>query len=240
MKKDDLIKSILSEAEDIKIPDLNERARLEPIATLPDEVRPKEKAKKVNYLRAFTLVLILVMGFGFYYTTIMKSETKVTIDINPSIELTLNSRDTVIGITSFNEEGNEFASRLNVMHRPINDVIDDVIALAYDMNYLEKGQSNAILFSVKSLTTGKESYHESALKTAFDTAVNVRGIDTRFYYSEYTAEDEIIADKYDLSPAKIAFIRQLLEQKHGIEYSPSQLPTTYFNHSVTQLVNLFD
>ena len=30
MKKDDLIKSILSEAEDIKIPELNERARLEP------------------------------------------------------------------------------------------------------------------------------------------------------------------------------------------------------------------
>ena len=123
MKKDDLIKSILSEAEDIEVPELSERARMEPIATLPAEVENRPRTKR-NPFRALTLVVLLIMGFGFYYNTIMRPATKITIDINPSIELTLNSHDVVIGVSAFNDEGDKFLDQSNFLHKPLNMAID--------------------------------------------------------------------------------------------------------------------
>lgn len=237
MKKDDLIQSMLSEAEDIQIPELSERARTEPIATMPCEIKNEHRQRFITPFRALTVMLILVLGFGFFYTAIMRAETKVTIDINPSIELTLNRNDTVIGVSAYNDEGEEFLKNIDVMYKSLNSAVESLISTACDMNYLKKGEENAVLFSVKSIAPGKESYHEDGLRTAFNSAIAVRGRSGMFRYSEYTADDEINADKKDVSPAKLAFIRELLQQKYKRAYSPEEIPTKYLDKSVIQLIH---
>ena len=236
MKKDDLIQSILSEAEDIQIPELSERARKEPISTVPSEVNSVHRRKRINPFRTITIMLILTLGFGFFFTNIMRAETKVTIDINPSIELTLNGNDRVIAVRAYNDEGVKFIQNVDVMYKPLNLAVENVIGVACDLNYIKKNEQNAVLFSVKSIIPGKESYHEDGLRTAFSTAVAVHDRAGSFCYSEYTSDDEIKADKHHLSPAKLAFIRELLEQKYKRSYAPKDVPNTYFNKSVTQLI----
>lgn len=236
MKKDDLIKSILSEAEDIEVPELSERARMEPIATLPAEVENRPRTKR-NPFRALTLVVLLIMGFGFYYNTIMRPATKITIDINPSIELTLNSHDVVIGVSAFNDEGDKFLDQSNLLHKPLNMAIDDIVALACEMDYIKKGVDNAVLFSVKSIIPGKEAYHEDGLRINFSTAIKTNGMEGTFRYSDYTSDDEILASRCDVSPAKLAFIRSLLKEKYNRTYTTDEIPTRYFDLTVTQLVD---
>lgn len=236
MKKDDLIKSILNEAEDIEVPELSDRARMEPIATLPAEVESKPRTKR-NPFKALTLIVLLLMGVGFYYNTITRPATKVTIDINPSIELTLNSRDTVIEVNAFNEEGEKFLNNSNLLHKPLNRAIDEVINLACEMDYMKKGENNAVLFSVKSIIPGKETFHEQGLKLAFSTAVAAKGLRGLFRYTEYTADDEVLAGKCNVSPAKLAFIRDLLDGKYDRTYAQCEIPSHYFDLTVTQLVD---
>ena len=236
MKKDDLIQSMLSEAEDIQIPELSERARLEPISTVPAEVKTTQRQRLVNPFRAITIALILVLGFGFFYSAIMRAETKVTIDINPSIELTLNRNDRVIAVRAYNDAGEEFIKNIDVMYKPLNSAVENVIGVACDLNYLKKNEENAVLFSVKSIIPGKESYHEDGLKTAFKSTVAMRDRQGLFCYSEYTSDDEITANKHHLSPAKLAFIRELLEQKFKRNYASKDIPNDYFYKSVTQLI----
>lgn len=237
MKKDDLIQSMLSEAEDIQIPELGERARTEPISTVPAEVKNTQKQRRINPFRAITVVLILVLGFGFFHSSIMRGETKVTIDVNPSIELTLNRADTVIAVRAYNDEGKVFIKNIDVLYKPLNSAVENVVGVACDMDYLKKGEENAVLFSVKSIIPGKEAYHEDGLRTAFNSAVAVHNTTGLFRYSEYTADDEINADKKDVSPAKLAFIRELLQQKFKRSYSPDEIPTKYLDKSVIQLIH---
>ena len=45
------------------------------------------------------------------------------------------------------------------------------------------------------------------------------------------------ADKKDVSPAKLAFIRELLQQKYKRAYSPEEIPTKYLDKSVIQLIH---
>lgn len=235
MKKDDLIQSMLNEAEDIQIPELSERARMEPIATLPQEVKTTTR-RHFRPLSVLTVMLMLVFGIGFLYSSIMKVETKVTIDINPSIELSLNAHDQVIAVRAYNDEGEEFIKHVDVVYKSLDEAVEDVINVACDLNYIKRGEQNAVLFSVKSLASGKASYHEDGLKSAFGKTIKARGISGNFCYSEYTSDDEVTADKRDVSPAKLAFIRQLLQNKYKRIYTPEQIPNRYLTQSVTQLI----
>ena len=237
MKKDDLIKSMLNEAENIQIPELSDRVRMEPIVTVPSEVKSETRARHKNTLRILTLAIIMIMGFGMYYTALMRPETKVTVDINPSIELTLNRNDRVIGVRAFNEEGQKFLRNLSIMYQPLDEAVENIVAIASDMNYVSKNDSNAILLSVKSIAVGKESFHEETLEKEFTSALTAHGITARYKHIDYTAEDEIMAQRYNVSPAKLAFIRDLLQEKYDREYKNEQIPVAYFTKSVTQLVN---
>jgi len=234
MKKSDLINSILNEANDITPPDMKEELKSYPITVIPVEIRPVKK----NPARIFQTLLILVVllfGMGTFYSIIIKEETVVSIDINPSIEFALNRYDRVVRVKAYNEKGEEFVSRLNVTYCTLDEAILKTLILANTMGYLSDDKMHAVLFSVKSLSEGKE--YECLNKISERFRMDYANISPRKV--EPTAMDELYAKRYKTSPAKLAFIRSLYQEKYGKALSMDDMPYDMIDSSVTDLVKEF-
>ena len=234
MKRNDLIKALLDESNDIQVPDVIKEVRETPITIIPIEIRPA-KPKNRLYAPLLRMFVIFALSIGIFYSVITKAETKVTIDINPSIEFTINRFDKVIAVKAYNESGEEFLSGLNVNYCTTEEAISRIISHAEQKGYLSENTTNALLYSVSSIADCTYKY-ESKLKNAFLSAFSKIGAKGIFHSVEPSAQDEQEASKLGISPAKLAFIRELYAKRTNKDCSPSEVPKEYLDDTVTEIV----
>lgn len=84
-------------------------------------------AKKVNYkylVSAFAGMVFLVFGgYWFYFTPTVK----ISIDINPSVELGVNRFDRVISFESYNEDGRMMADSIDVKFMKYSEAVNQIV-----------------------------------------------------------------------------------------------------------------
>lgn len=89
---------------------------------------PARAAKRRRYpvraLACACLLLVLVGGPWLYFTP----TAEISIDINPSIELSLNRFDRVIAVTAYNEDGRELSQELNVKYKNYTEAMDEILS----------------------------------------------------------------------------------------------------------------
>ena len=88
---------------------------------------------------AWILSCTLVLGVGL--TSVYSYFTQafaLTVDVNPSIEMTVNCFDRVISVKVFNEEGCEIISAVNVKHMNYADAVDCLLEEEKACGYLEE------------------------------------------------------------------------------------------------------
>ncbi len=87
----------------------------------------RARTKKLQYMAyAAACVCFLIMVFGgrwLYFTP----TAEISIDINPSIELSINRFDQVISVNSFNEDGQELLKALNVKFKNYEDAMEQIL-----------------------------------------------------------------------------------------------------------------
>lgn len=85
------------------------------------------KVRKRNFLfYAMASACLLFVLFGahwFYFTPI----AVLSIDINPSIEMSINRLDKVIFVDGFNEDGRELSSTLDIKYKNYTDAIEQIL-----------------------------------------------------------------------------------------------------------------
>lgn len=69
------------------------------------------------------LLALLIGGSWLYFTP----SAVVSIDINPSFELSLNRFDRVIGVTAYNEDAEALLSKLSLRNRSYENALDSII-----------------------------------------------------------------------------------------------------------------
>ena len=88
----------------------------------------KAETKKPRYyyyaaVCAACVLLFLFGGYRLYFTPIVQ----ISVDINPSIELSVNRFDQVISVNDFNEDGKALAESIDVKHKNYSDAIDEIM-----------------------------------------------------------------------------------------------------------------
>lgn len=121
--------------------DLKERTR----AFLARETRDYAKAPAARrgypVYAACACLLFLLLGSSWLYFT---PTAEISIDINPSIELSVNRFDRVIAITAFNEDGQELSWELDVKHMDYAQAVEQVLTHDSVMALLSNGEVMAI------------------------------------------------------------------------------------------------
>lgn len=96
---------------------------------LQEKTRGYTKKRAANYQYAVSFAacfLVLLFGGRWLYFT---PTIKISIDVNPSIELNINRFDKVISVGAFNEDGKELADTLSVKFmgylEAVNQIMDN-------------------------------------------------------------------------------------------------------------------
>lgn len=189
--------------------ELKEKTR----AFLSEKTRGYQKAPAVSRRPALSaaacvLVLLCLGLWKVYFTPV----SVISIDINPSLELSLNRFDRVLSVEGYNEDGQALAQALDVRFLNYRDAVEQVLAspavadcLARD-EYLsiavvddDAQRQQALLAGVQSCAAGHGQAHCYAADGSQLEEAHHAGLS----YGKYQAYLELSALDGDITPQQV-------------------------------------
>lgn len=189
--------------------------------------RPGRRMRRAVCAACACLAVLLLAGCGVYFTP----TAVIGVDVNPSLELTVNRFDRVIRVSGRNEDGQQLADSLTLLHQTYTRAVEQVLespavqnclaqdgALSLAVVEIDPGQGEAILQYLNDCTAGQENALCCAL--APEEAQQARQLGLP--YGKYRAYQEVLAYTDAYSPEEIAAmtmrqIRDLLARLQGEE-----------------------
>lgn len=124
-------------------------------------------------LAACLLSLVLILsGAGIWFLP----ATSIGLDINPSLELTVNALDRVIALKGKNEDGQEVANHLDVAGMPYDEAMQRILISQELAPYLENGSMISI-----SVVGGRDAHAEEMLSKVVCRAYALAEEENVFY-----------------------------------------------------------
>lgn len=102
---------------------------------------------------AAAMVALLGVSAGLWVDRNYIAYAEISLDVNPSIVYTLNKRDRVLSVRAANGDGAQIVEALKqggVRFKPIEDAVDETMAMLEDAGYLDAGQEDYVLLNVSS------------------------------------------------------------------------------------------
>lgn len=108
---------------------------------------------------------VVISGLGIWYLP----TTSIGLDINPSLELTVNVLDRVIALNGKNEDGLEVADRLDVAGMPYDEAMQKILISQELAPYLENGS----MISISVVGGSTEAHAEQILSRVLCRTYNI-------------------------------------------------------------------
>ncbi len=165
--------------------------------------------KWVSTAAAMLIIAGAITGFGIYDANYKVAST-VSLDVNPSIELTVNKKDRVISVTPLNEDGKKVIGNMELKGTDIELAVNALIGSMVKEGYISQ-LANSILLSVegggKAETLEKKLYENIAAEfdtDSFEGAVISQTVSP-------TSELKKLADQYGITLGKAQLISRILK-----------------------------
>lgn len=169
---------------------------------------PRTGALRVCAAAACVLALLVLGGYRFYFTP----TSIISIDINPSLELTVNRFDRVIDAEGYNEDGVALADSLHLLNLPYQQAVDRVLESETVTDCLARQELLSIAVTQGDPGQGREILDYVSACTAGNPNAMCYGMG---------AEDAEQAHALGLSCGKYRAYLEL--QAQGIELAPEQV-----------------
>ena len=157
-------------------------------------------------LSAAVLSLVLILfGTGIWFLP----ATSIGLDINPSLELTVNALDRVIALKGKNEDGLEVAKQMDVIGMPYDEAMQRILISQELAPYLENGS----MISISVVGGGSDAHAEQVLSKVVCRAFAIAEDENVFYCQ---------TDKDTLAAARASglCIPRYLAWQHLLEENP--------------------
>lgn len=167
--------------------------------------RKRFKVKRVATVLA-CFVPLFVVGL-LSYNTYFTESAYVDLDINPSVELSINRFDRVINANAYNNDGEDILANLNIKNEKIAVALPKIIEATADRGQLQKEGLVSVTVQAegskeKKLLNSIESIVKASLSKYSDTKADIFPVDQK---TKTASHDE------HLSPAKYLAILALQE-----------------------------
>lgn len=124
-------------------------------------------AKKIV---AAVIIFFLLFGLGGYaIADYMTPMAFVTIDINPSLELTINRYERVLKVETFNDDASILAGVDGIKNMRLEDAVKRILDRAEDKHYLDS--DSALIFTVSGTKEGVSQKIETQLRQTAEESV---------------------------------------------------------------------
>lgn len=160
------------------VPDVLQQIKESPQFFVP-EPEPKWTMKQL-FTNRFTLLATSILVIAFILIGVRNNQAPVvastiTLDVNPSIQITLDEDDIVIDVTALNDDGDEIVSKdIAYLGMTIDEVIEVLITRLSDRGYIVNvdSENNIVLLDVSATNETVRSRVELAVKQSLDQELN--------------------------------------------------------------------
>jgi hypothetical protein len=155
--------------------------------------------------------LILVLGLGlFAYNT---PYSYIDIDINPSIEVTVNVFNRIIDIKALNTDGNKIVNNVSIKNREVKTGIANILKTALANGYLKDSNTSAVMFTVSGKSDNKVFNIEKTVQSTTSKELKAVNANPEVVVEKVTVENHDKAIKQGISPGKLLLIQRATEAK---------------------------
>jgi len=182
-------------------------------------------------IASIAAVLVLVLGIGFgvdLYHTGKKVEARISLDVNPSIEIDVNKKEKVLDVRGLNEDGITVIGGMDFEGSSLEVAVNALIGSMLRNGYLSEA-ANSILISVddQDVETGKTIQHK--LLEEVNQILESSSLSGAVLSQTVKQDTDLneLAGQYGITVGKAQLIRQILA-KNNI-YSFEQLAPLTIN-----------
>lgn len=186
--------------------ELKARTRAQVLQAMEAQRKPRAVWKPICALAACLLVVVLGLGgYHLYFTP----TSVISIDINPSLEVDVNRLGRVIALHGYNEDGEEFAASLDVLHQNYQQAVDEILNSDTIVDCLNEGgflsvsvvelsgnQGEKITQYVSGCTSGHHNVSCSTISSEEAHEAHHVGLS----YGKYEIYAQIVAYNPDFTP----------------------------------------
>ena len=217
MSQNKIEKNLLSAVEGIKKNQLNEILRDMEKVEVEEAfvVKDDKKERIIWYKPVLAMAMALVLFFaGMSYNGIINAvNARVSLDVNPSIEIDLNKKNKVVDVIANNEDGITILDDMDLKGSDIKVTLNALIGSMVRHGYLSE-MKNSILLSVDSndKTTAK-SLEEELLKE-IEKILGGNKIEGSVLAQTVVdnTETKTLSEEYNVSQGKVQLIKEVMKE----------------------------
>ena len=208
----DILDDLMAELD---INEVQEPSLREKIAEKGEERYKKSvvRSKGFRTLISAAAALILMVGaVTVWRNTNQAVFAVVDLDVNPSIELSINGKERVVEAKPVNEDGEAILADMDLQGSDVRAACSAIVGSMLMKGYLND-QSNSILVSVSSGDSEKGHDIEERISDYINTYMDESAIAAAVLGQYIEGDDELMAfaEKNGISPGKAWLIRRILE-----------------------------
>lgn len=166
-------------------------------------------------LAAAACLCVLVMGGGTLHYQIQnrRIDSVIGIDVNPSVELSVNRKNRVLAAEALNDDAQVLIEDMDLEGVDLNVAVHAVIGSMVTHGYLDD-LDNAILVTVSNDSVKKANALRSSVVSDIEKTLEENQVQAVVYDQQVIEDDEIstLASEYGISYGKAYFIKELIDE----------------------------
>lgn len=185
-------------------------------SVIPMDLRAKKRRKPVlGNIVAVAAVILLAVQFGFYQNREMakqRVETVIDLDVNPSIELSVNSEDRIVDVLAVNADAADVMEDMDLKGTQTKVAVNAIIGAMLSKGYLSE-DANSILVSVDNKDEQKSVEIQNTLVRNIDDMLTACSVDAAILSQSVAADDAVskAAADYEISAGRMSLINKIIE-----------------------------
>ncbi|MBR7081581.1 MAG: PepSY domain-containing protein [Oscillospiraceae bacterium] len=176
----------------------------------------KKKASFVKYVAGIAAALAILLGGAMgvgAYTANKTVNSRIMLDVNPSIEISVNKNEKVLGVTPLNADAKKIVGTMDFSGSSLDVTLNALIGSMLRNGYISEA-ANSILVTVdsKDLATGQEL--QSRLMGEINSILESSKMTGAVLAQTVTEDSGIkqLAEQYAITEGKAKLINQIVSQ----------------------------
>ena len=168
---------------------------------------------KKKILIPIIIILIIIIGIIGYFIWDNRTISIITLDINPSIKINLNKKNEVKKIVAVNKDAKVIVKNIDIKHNKKLDYVIERISDEIEGNdFLTEANFVEIVLHTEGNVTNNK------VKDMINKYFNEDGIAADIIVIDKINKEDIkLAKKYNINPAKAAYINSIVKENNYIE-----------------------
>lgn len=174
----------------------------------------------------FLVVLTTILGWNLYQAP--TAVALLSVDINPSLQFTIDDKGKVLKINTQNEDAKRLVSKIDLKGKPINEVLGRIVTEAHNQKFLNFEQPWVVVGYSPLVNEGADQavqdLNESQIVSWLTESVEEDGFIPQVEVFALTPQDRELAQEGDLTLGEYALWQTAVEA--GVETQPEKLKDT--------------